>query len=256
MKSKVCCSNAELVQFLDGSLEQLKVEHISGCPDCLQHLDQIRTAQSWFELLRDCLTPHYLPLQRSQCPDPDELSLWVADPESLPSLAEHIAGCEACQAEVGKIQELFANAAAYEAELLARHRKQAMVKILHQTWQKLCEIGNLVTGSLPQPIGALRGGALRGSQLYESERVKVLLNFQQAPEHVTLNGNIWNKGTSQPGVGYIVKIVNAETLSGQKARSDENGFFQVKGLSQGVYRIEVESSDLIFIIPEVPLIER
>lgn len=230
-------SDDEISAVLDGSAEEGVIQHVALCPDCAGRVADARRLEAM--LFRN--------LSRWDCPPAQALGdyfLHLMPGDDAQRVAEHVAGCAACQAELSEL-------GAYLAGNSERTAPASNPPVGAQ--QRLLPRMLLGAVLMRRPTTALRGS---GDEpvIVEADGMTVYLRADTGAGRPVLLGQLAGDALAD-WVGALVQLWQDGALR-QTTEIDQYGSFRCEGFVLRLFELHIAArGGLTLLIPQISLTE-
>jgi hypothetical protein len=223
---------ADIVAFVDGEAAAEIAEHIRGCAECAAD------AREQGQLQRTLRRALY----RIDCPSPQAIGdyqLGMAQPERRVEIARHLLACSLCTAELESLRSFLAEPTVPTLSLVDQLRRT---------------IATLQTTPPGWAVAGVRGVEPGRTRTYEAGDVAISVNGSghSTAGLCSLMGLVLRGGDLDATSGAEVRLLAADG-SVRQAIIDDLGNFVFDALPNGTYGLEVELSDQVVVVKEVPV---
>jgi hypothetical protein len=223
----------DLVAYVAGEAPPFVANHLRACPQCSADARDYARAERRLRLILD----------RVACPDPQRLGeyeLGLLDGEERWTIAGHIAECRRCADELRALRGFLADDPLPASSLAERARRI---------------VAALLAPSPDLAYGGLRGAGETPTRTFRADDVTITIGPGPAARRgrASLDGLvIGDQGDVDQFAGREARLVPASGLP-IVALVDDLGSFLIEDVPPGVYRLELDLSDRLIVVDEVPL---
>lgn len=230
-------SDDEISAVLDGTAEEGVIQHVALCPDCAGRVADARRLEA-------VLFRH---LSRWDCPPAQTLSeyhLRLLPEGDARRIAEHVAGCLACQAELSELSAYLINnpeGTAPAPETSPGPQRRLLPQML------------LGTVLMRRPTMALRG-ADDEPTIVEADGMTVYLKADSGAGRAVLLGQMAGDALAD-WIGALVQLRQDGALR-QMTEVDQFGSFRCEGFALRPFELRIAArGGLTLFIPQISLTE-
>ncbi|MCZ2097003.1 MAG: hypothetical protein LC121_12235 [Anaerolineae bacterium] len=230
-------SDDEISAVLDGTAEGGVIQHVALCPDCAGRVADARRLEA-------VLFRH---LSRWDCPTAQtlgEYSLHLLPEDDARRVAEHVAGCAACQVELSELDAYLAGNSEHTAPA-PDPSPGVRRRLLPQTL--------LGTVLMRRPTAALRGP---GDEpvIVEADGMTVYLRADAGAGRSVLLGQLAGDALAD-WVGALVQLRQDGALR-QTTEIDQFGSFRCEGFALRPFELQIAArGGSTLLIPQISLTE-
>ncbi|HZD10861.1 MAG TPA: hypothetical protein VE553_05905 [Candidatus Binatia bacterium] len=228
-------SDADLLAYLDGVLEEELARHIERSPGYRHRLEELARQE------RRMLAHVY----RGTCPDAQELGEYHMDllaPERAAIVAQHLEICPRCASELNELRA-FLDELAPELEYNLLERVRVLIARLVPDFPSV--------GGALMPAPALAGmrGEVAGPLLYEADDVQVSVEVQDDGAHAGRK-SVLGVVTGGDAAGWQATLwQDMEQVQTQSV--DDLGNFVFEALPAGGYRLTLRGDEVEIVIQDL-----